>query len=335
MACSLFNICLSLFLEQPSKVGRVVALDEAHKYMGDSAESGTLTDSLISAIRLQRHVGARIIIATQEPTISPKLLDLCSVTIVHRFTSPDWLEVLRKHLAGANHKSIAVKGGAHNPDEESEEFVTEGIQPLIFTSDDVAQEIFSRIINLNTGEALVFSPTAAIGIRKPVRGESDVTTTQTKGKTTSPDTPGTTASSDSSEYESDETEYSEDETESVVSSSGGSRFNSANSVAGYDDDNPAIDFPTLFPTQSQPPRQQKEPKNKGAYKFGAPTGKKGFNFNVKSSPTTIRRALSKQDSAGTSNNYAKAEPVRLGRGVLRVRIRSRVTTDGGKSIFAT
>ncbi|KAJ6436754.1 Nitrogen assimilation transcription factor nit-4 [Purpureocillium lavendulum] len=29
-ACALFNICLSLFLEQPSTIGRVVALDEAH-----------------------------------------------------------------------------------------------------------------------------------------------------------------------------------------------------------------------------------------------------------------------------------------------------------------
>ena len=30
-ACSLFNICLSLFLEQSISCGRVVALDEAHK----------------------------------------------------------------------------------------------------------------------------------------------------------------------------------------------------------------------------------------------------------------------------------------------------------------
>lgn len=30
-ACALFDICLSLFLENPPKNGRVVALDEAHK----------------------------------------------------------------------------------------------------------------------------------------------------------------------------------------------------------------------------------------------------------------------------------------------------------------
>jgi hypothetical protein len=30
-ACALFNMCLSIFLEQKTKSGRVVALDEAHR----------------------------------------------------------------------------------------------------------------------------------------------------------------------------------------------------------------------------------------------------------------------------------------------------------------
>jgi hypothetical protein len=30
-ACSLFNICLNLFLEQATSIGQVIALDEAHK----------------------------------------------------------------------------------------------------------------------------------------------------------------------------------------------------------------------------------------------------------------------------------------------------------------
>lgn len=30
-ACMLFNVCLSIFLEQDPRVGRIVALDEAHK----------------------------------------------------------------------------------------------------------------------------------------------------------------------------------------------------------------------------------------------------------------------------------------------------------------
>lgn len=30
-ACALFNICLGIFMSQKEKIGRVVALDEAHK----------------------------------------------------------------------------------------------------------------------------------------------------------------------------------------------------------------------------------------------------------------------------------------------------------------
>ncbi|KAI8654426.1 C2H2-type domain-containing protein [Fusarium sp. Ph1] len=89
MACSLFTICLSLFLEQDTELGRVIALDEAHKYMTDNNEGQAFTESLLSTIRLQRHLGVRVIISTQEPTISPRLLDLSTITIIHRFTSPD------------------------------------------------------------------------------------------------------------------------------------------------------------------------------------------------------------------------------------------------------
>ena len=89
-----------------------MALDEAHKYMTESSECQTLTDSLLSTIRLQRNLGARIIISTQEPTISPKLLDLCSVAIIHRFTSLDWLNSLKKHLAGASQLRLKNKDKA-------------------------------------------------------------------------------------------------------------------------------------------------------------------------------------------------------------------------------
>ena len=121
MACSLFNICLSIFLEKgrqkdpisgPS-IGRIVALDEAHKYMNaeESGAAGTLTHNLLATIRLQRHLGLRVVISTQEPTVSPRLLDLCSITIVHRFTSPDWMRTLRGHLAGGD--DSLNKGASH------------------------------------------------------------------------------------------------------------------------------------------------------------------------------------------------------------------------------
>jgi hypothetical protein len=116
MACSLFGICLSLFVEHSSETGCVVALDEAHKFMTNSAECQSLTESLLATIRLQRHLGARVLISTQEPTISPRLLDLCSITIVHRFTSPDWLATLKQHLAGAS-SSVDVLKGIDDSDE--------------------------------------------------------------------------------------------------------------------------------------------------------------------------------------------------------------------------
>jgi hypothetical protein len=95
---------------------------------------------MLSLIRQQRHLATRVIIATQEPTLSPNLLDLCSVTIVHRFTSPAWFKMLRSHLAGA------VIGASN----ESKTF-----------SDD---SIFSQIVCLKTGEALVFSPSAILDV---------------------------------------------------------------------------------------------------------------------------------------------------------------------------
>lgn len=131
-ACQLFNICLSLFLEQSKDIGRVVALDEAHKYMNESGESSALTENLLATIRLQRHLAARILISTQEPTISPKLLDLCSVTIVHRFTSPEWLRALQKHLAGVSEAG------------------------------EQTHSIFAQIVQLRVGEALMFAPSAVL-----------------------------------------------------------------------------------------------------------------------------------------------------------------------------
>ncbi|KAL6910252.1 hypothetical protein GGI43DRAFT_5236 [Trichoderma evansii] len=161
-ACSLFNICLDLFLEQNPNVGRVVALDEAHKYMTGTAECEVLTNSLLSNIRQQRHLGLRVIISTQEPTISPKLLDLCSVTIVHRFTSPDWLQSLKKHLAGASisllNQNQPTSNGHSNDDDNKNSLVT-GLNPH-----DFAMKLFSKIVALRRGQALLFCPSAIIDV---------------------------------------------------------------------------------------------------------------------------------------------------------------------------
>ncbi|KAH0559631.1 hypothetical protein GP486_003854 [Trichoglossum hirsutum] len=148
-ACMMFDVCLSVFLEQNSKVGKMVVLDEAHKFMSQSSSANRLTQSLLSVIRLQRHLATRVVIATQEPTISPKILDLCSMAIVHRFTSPQWLQAISSHLAGA-----AV------------------------TDDDLEtrrlKRIFQRIVGLNVGEALLFSPSAITSVAEESYDETGV-----------------------------------------------------------------------------------------------------------------------------------------------------------------
>ncbi|KAF1349920.1 hypothetical protein BDV97DRAFT_352752 [Delphinella strobiligena] len=137
-ACLLFDICLSLFEERRPQSGMTVALDEAHKFMNRSSAAELFTDHLLTTIREQRHNATRVIIATQEPAISPRLLDLCSLTLVHRFTSPDWLMTLKTHLAAAS--------------------------PLTAETSDHLTHLFEQIIELNTGESLLFCPTAYLDL---------------------------------------------------------------------------------------------------------------------------------------------------------------------------
>ncbi|QDS68924.1 hypothetical protein FKW77_008310 [Venturia effusa] len=134
-ACALFSICLSLFMEGRSTGGRIVALDEAHKFLTQSSDALKFTEQLTSIIAQQRHLATRVVIATQEPTLSPRLLDLCNITIVHRFNSPAWYNTLRRHLAGT---SLGEK------------------------NNDSGLEIFRQIVSLKTGEALVFCPKAML-----------------------------------------------------------------------------------------------------------------------------------------------------------------------------
>ncbi|RYP15833.1 hypothetical protein DL767_010277 [Monosporascus sp. MG133] len=134
-ACTLFSICLSIFLEKRHRCGRIVALDEAHKFLAQSGEARVLTNELVSVIRQQRHTGTRVVIATQEPTLSPELIALANATFVHRFLSPSWYEVLKKHLAGADKQDP----GSQN-------------------------SLFRTIVGLRTGQALLFCPTAQMDI---------------------------------------------------------------------------------------------------------------------------------------------------------------------------
>jgi DNA helicase HerA-like ATPase len=99
--------------------------------MVDMPASKALSESLLKVIRQQRHYGVRVIISTQEPTISPRLMDLCSLTIIHRFSSPEWFNVLRRHVT-------------------------------IFSNENGAEDVFRRIANLRIGEALLFAPSTLL-----------------------------------------------------------------------------------------------------------------------------------------------------------------------------
>ncbi|KAG9655319.1 hypothetical protein KCU95_g1437, partial [Aureobasidium melanogenum] len=146
--CTLFDILLSVFLSSRPDSGLLVCLDEAHKFMKNTPAAETFTENLLTVIREQRHNACRVVIATQEPTISYKLLDLCSMTFVHRFASPDWMVTLKNHLAGASDLATATdtsNGG------------------------DVGQKqgpaaLFEKIINLDVGESLLFAPSAVLEV---------------------------------------------------------------------------------------------------------------------------------------------------------------------------
>lgn len=115
--------------------------------MDSSVEARSFTESLLSAVRLQRHLGVRIVISTQEPTISTALLGLCSITVVHRFSSPEWLRVLKHHIAAvAIGEDVSRESSTHKE------------------CRSVSQKsLFDRIVRLRVGEALLFSPSAVIG----------------------------------------------------------------------------------------------------------------------------------------------------------------------------
>lgn len=151
--CVLFDICLGIFEQARPEAGMVVALDEAHKYMGanSSGAADNFTEHLLTTIREQRHNATRVIIATQEPTISPRLLDLCSVTFVHRFSSPDWLLTLKNHLAAA---SPLASPGSSTTTTNTTTNAEAGNKHLAV--------LFEEIISLDAGESLVFSPSAVL-----------------------------------------------------------------------------------------------------------------------------------------------------------------------------
>lgn len=85
---------------------------------------------------------------------------------MHRFSSPDWLNVLTKHLAGISKVSKLTKAvdGLGVDDDEDGETSRHGLRGIAVSSDDPILDLFSQIVELRTGEALVFAPSAIVSL---------------------------------------------------------------------------------------------------------------------------------------------------------------------------
>ena len=56
-----------------------------------------LTNAIVETVREMRHQGTSVVIASQNPPSVPRdVIELSSVVVAHKFTSPQWLEHIRK-----------------------------------------------------------------------------------------------------------------------------------------------------------------------------------------------------------------------------------------------
>jgi len=123
-ASGIFDVVTRLFVRAQVETGKVLLVDEAHKYLSSNNSVTGLTKSLLTLIREQRHKGMRVIISTQEPTVVPPvLIDLCSVAVMHRFSSPSWWHHITQHVSAD------------------------------FSSSDA----FDQVVKLQTGEAIILA----------------------------------------------------------------------------------------------------------------------------------------------------------------------------------
>ncbi|KAH7930372.1 hypothetical protein BV22DRAFT_1125091 [Leucogyrophana mollusca] len=147
-ACGLFEIVTRLFVRAEVGTGKVLVVDEAHKYLSQNRSVAGLTKALLTLTREQRHLAMRVIISTQEPTvIPPVLLDLCTVSILHRFSSPSWWDHLARHVS----------------------------------ADISADDAFDNIVKLQTGEAIMLAPSGLGVFPEDLRATSRTIAPNSKG----------------------------------------------------------------------------------------------------------------------------------------------------------
>jgi len=96
-ALGLFVVMLRIFAatkHEGRDFNKLVVFDEAHKYITES----DLIGQVVETIREMRHQATSVVIASQDPLSVPRaIIELTSILVLHRMTSPQWL----KHLKGA------------------------------------------------------------------------------------------------------------------------------------------------------------------------------------------------------------------------------------------
>jgi len=96
-ALGLFVVMLKIFASsrhEGKDFNKLVVFDEAHKYITES----DLIGQVVETIREMRHQATSVLIASQDPLSVPRaVVELTSLLVLHRMTSPQWL----KHLKGA------------------------------------------------------------------------------------------------------------------------------------------------------------------------------------------------------------------------------------------
>ena len=95
-ALAIFMVLLNRFgqvVDGDASFNKIIVFDEAHKYMDNTK----LTQAIVDNVRLMRHRGTTVVLASQDPPSVPKeVIELSSIIVAHRFTSPKWLDHIRK-----------------------------------------------------------------------------------------------------------------------------------------------------------------------------------------------------------------------------------------------
>jgi len=113
-ANSVFNVLLQMFISVKLDCGRLVVLDEAHKYLGK--DHGELGSTMLECIRQMRHHGLRVVIATQDPSsLERSMLELSTLVVLHFFFSPSWFSFLSDRLPLPPHACQLIQSFAHSP----------------------------------------------------------------------------------------------------------------------------------------------------------------------------------------------------------------------------